>query len=450
MPPNDLESAGETGHSSSEDLETLITDFVDSPQFEELPRFQREEAPVVVENVVRILTTYSRFSLTECDQAQLDTVCTVYYPTRCDVDLDHAGAVAPVLSAFFRFLEDRGVHSNGEELAAYVAGLEEDILDATITPSDSGPVPPSERPWDDDPKVLDVDRGGRFLELFGHLLVYVNDKLEVVSEVDSFEAYRRSAMDDIEPIRDALFFEEDTDTLLSSFVANNPVGLSDASLEQIEAWTDYEAGEFVVFEHRPEDTVILDPDEPRAFGVKTLQVPLSEASPLQDLPVHVSEVVLLPFDGTIVLDGWFRSEPMSGMVREMMGKPTVDDLLKEAKHRYGVTETLPPGDDQRTDAERLRFYTKNKDNRERFADEIDQLRHQSEDLARIYHEEVGKGQARSLGRTFRDLGLEEAYVAIYDEQVVATAPTRSALRETLSSIMPEARVDHPYVYHYDP
>jgi hypothetical protein len=48
------------------------------------------------------------------------------------------------------------------------------------------------------------------------------------------------------------------------------------------------------------------------------------------------------------------------------------------------------------------------------------------------------------------MGLDEAYVAIYDGQVVATAPTESAVRDTLSEIMPDGTTDHPYIYHYDP
>lgn len=68
----------------------------------------------------------------------------------------------------------------------------------------------------------------------------------------------------------------------------------------------------------------------------------------------------------------------------------------------------------------------------------------------IQHQQIGKGRARSLGREFREIGLGEAYVTIYDGQVVATAPTESTLRETLSEIVPGGKETHPYIYHYDP
>lgn len=105
----------------------------------------------------------------------------------------------------------------------------------------------------------------------------------------------------------------------------------------------------------------------------------------------------------------------------------------------------------------------NAENRERFADEIDQLstvpsllclgpqfakprycsdpiressyavhawegtlRHETEELERIYHEQ-GRHRRGDSGGESRDLSLQEAYVAIYDGQVVATAPTRMHL-----------------------
>ena len=114
-----------------------------------------------------------------------------------------------------------------------------------------------------------------------------------------------------------------------------------------------------------------------------------------------------------------------------------------------LSRSPPAEKSEWSDAETLRFDIKNRANHERFADETEQFRNKREELTPMNHQQVGKGRARSFGREFRELGLEEAYVAIYDEQV-ATAPTASALRETLEAIMPDGAVDHPYVYPYDP
>lgn len=172
--------------------------------------------------------------------------------------------------------------------------------------------------------------------------------------------------------------------------------------------------------------------------------------PEDQLPAALDDIVLLPFEGAIVTDPWVQIDPIGLMVWRGMDVD-IDAAYEKAKHRFGIVESLPAGEErERTDAEKLRFYTKNKENRERFAEEIEQLKDETDDLARIYHEQLGKANARRLGREFRELDLEEAYVAIYDGQVVATAPTEGRLEETLSAIMPDGKADHPYVYHYDP
>jgi hypothetical protein len=134
----------------------------------------------------------------------------------------------------------------------------------------------------------------------------------------------------------------------------------------------------------------------------------------------------------------------------MMGIDIIT-AYEEATYRYGVAESLPPTDvSEKSNMERLKLYTKNKENRDRFTDEIEELKNQHEELIRLYHDQLGKARARTLGREFRDMELEEASVGIYDGQVVATASTESGLHETLSTIMPAETDDHPYIYHYAP
>lgn len=534
-------------------VDTALSEFTDSEHFADLTGHQQQEASFVVEGVAELLYAYEDTTIEECDRTSLETVCTRIYPAKMSVEPDHFGAVAPVLAAFFQFLDDRGYHPDGEHLAVHVEGLGDEIvataadpanwspaksaamgnsepvhdvmssdapdpplqsttgdqesdltpeelaaldeaLDslshessevlATVTDEIMDPATPTDRDAvfdavdvtpqqyqdamdellehvensdtfapgsDQDPAVLDTDQAERFLELYGQLLVYVNDRFDVVPDIDSYEEFISAFMDDIRPIRERLYHESDTEAIITEFVAENPAGLSDSALSQVEEWLAYETGKFAVVEHREEDTVFLNPEEPRAFGVTAVHEPLSERLPAAELPIPVSDVVLLPFEDTIVTDGWLQPAPILVGAWDVLLDTDLDAADEEARHRHGVAETLPPEDEpDRSDAEKLRFYTKNRENRERFAEEIQRLRNESEELARIYHQQIGKGRARSLGREFRDMGLEEAYVAIYDGQVVATAPTESALQETLSEIMPDDKTDHPYIYHYDP
>lgn len=327
----------------------------------------------------------------------------------------------------------------------------QEALDILLTELEGAEIDLGAGPGDDDhPAVLDTEQTERFLELYGRLLVYVNDRFDVVAGVDTYEEFSEAFLDEIYPIRERLY-EEGAESIIADFVGENPARLSESELEVIRGWRDYEFCEFAaVVEHREDDTVFVEPEAPRAFAVTAIHDPFEQQFPEPALPVILNDLVMLPFEGEIVPDGWLLSEPLGPMMLDLLDMD-IETAYGEARHSQGIVESLPPGEGSGTsDAERLRFYTKNEENRERFADEIEQLKDQSDELERIYHEQIGKAQARRLGREFRDLDLQEAYVAIYGGQVVATAPTEDALDEVLSSIMPEDAVDHPYIYHYDP
>ena len=288
----------------------------------------------------------------------------------------------------------------------------------------------------------------QFLDLYAHLLVYVNDRFEVIEEIETVADLEQHYTDELLPLRNTLYNESTTD-LIEDFVEENPPGLSEADLEQIAAWTDFVAGEFVVVRYREDDAIFLDWTEPpKAYAVRPARLPFAELWDESALPVPVSSVVLLPFEDQIVYDGWI------GVKNIIFGgslSADIDDEYKKAKHRFGVIDSLPaPEEDQKTDAEELRFYMKNKRNRERYASEIEQLREKTDALEQIYHQEMGKARARSLGRELRELGLNEACVAIYDDRIITSAPSESEVRELLEEIMAAGKADHPYIYHFDP
>ena len=90
----------------------------------------------------------------------------------------------------------------------------------------------------------------------------------------------------------------------------------------------------------------------------------------------------MPFEGQIVYDGWIR---VKDIIFEGSLSADIDDEYEEGKHRFGIIDSLPaPEEDEKTDAEELRFYMKNKRNRERYASEIEQLREKTDELERIY------------------------------------------------------------------
>lgn len=202
----------------------------------------------------------------------------------------------------------------------------------------------------------------RFIDLYGHLLAYVNAEYNEVAGIETHEDLREREDTELRPIRNRLY-EEETEQLIAEFVAENPDNLTDDELETVEQWTDYEFGKFVVVRHLEDYAVFLDWEEPpQAFGVKAASTPFEAFWEEEALPLLVSKTALLPFEGTIIIDGWMAIKPIvfGGSISRDM-----DDAYEEAKHRFGIIETLPAPEeeDETSDAEQLRFYMKNKRNR---------------------------------------------------------------------------------------
>jgi hypothetical protein len=288
----------------------------------------------------------------------------------------------------------------------------------------------------------------RFLDLYGHLLIYVNNRFDVVEGIETIADLEQHYTDELLPLRNTLY-NESTSDLIADFVEENPADLSEADLTQVAAWTDFVVGEFVVVRYRKDDAIFLDwGDPPKAYAVRPTRIPFAELWDESALPAPVSALVLLPFEGQIVYDGWVS---IKNIIFGGSLSADIDDAYEEAKHRFGIIDSLPaPEEPDKTDAEELRFYMKNKRNREQYASEIEQLRQKTDELERIYHQEMGKARARSLGRKLRELGLNEAYVAIYDDRIITSAPSEPEVRELLEEIMPAGKADHPYIYHFDP
>jgi len=289
----------------------------------------------------------------------------------------------------------------------------------------------------------------RFIDLYEHLLAYVNTEYDEVAGIETAADARQREDTELRPIRNRLY-EENTEQLIDDFVDENPPGLPTEELDTIHQWTDYEFGEFVVVRHLSDYAVFLDWDDPpQAFGVKASKVPFEALWEEAALPVMVSKTALLPFEGTIINDGWMAIKPIifGGTI-----STDIDDAYEEAKHRFDIIETLPAPQEEAEpdDTEQLRFYMKNKRNRNRYAEEIDALKDKSLELEQIYHEELGKAQARSLGRELRETDLNEAYFAIYDERIIASGTTTEQVQEILDDIMPDGKENHPYIYHFNP
>ncbi len=178
----------------------------------------------------------------------------------------------------------------------------------------------------------------RFLDLYAHLLVYVNDRFEVIEEIETVADLEQHYTDELLPLRNTLYNESTTD-LIEDFVEQNPPELSEADLEQVAAWTDFVAGEFVAVRYRADDAIFLDWTEPpKAYAVRPARLPFTEVWDESALPVPVSSVVLLPFEDQIVYDGWIGVKNIRARyaVEAYTTLPEDTDPLDKQRARYAA------------------------------------------------------------------------------------------------------------------
>ncbi|MFB6198576.1 MAG: hypothetical protein ABEI52_09970, partial [Halobacteriaceae archaeon] len=125
-------------HASLERIDKLMSAFADSQQFEQLTHHQQREAEFVIETFHELLYSYESVPLDDPDKESLDTVCRQIYPAKVSADSEHFDAVAPVIGAFLRFLDERGDLENGTQLATHVESLSDHLVDAAADPANWG------------------------------------------------------------------------------------------------------------------------------------------------------------------------------------------------------------------------------------------------------------------------------------------------------------------------
>ena len=105
--------------------------FINSPQYELLTEAQKDKAP----DIVRFFTEYGFTHIgmvpERWDRSGLVECCLEILPRKVSAEPDFFQAVAPVLSAFFTFLDGKRLLRNARAMANTVAKLEEEIVAAS-------------------------------------------------------------------------------------------------------------------------------------------------------------------------------------------------------------------------------------------------------------------------------------------------------------------------------
>ena len=280
-----------------------------------------------------------------------------------------------------------------------------------------------------------------FYKLYHPLLVYVKKKFNIARGITSPEDLKKFPLEEINKLRDRLYKHPE---LVDLFVRENPLGFSTNELKIINSWENFVKGKFIIFHYLKNYTIFLDEGAPpKAYGVLALNTPFKNMFG-PTLPIMV-EAVFLPFNDKIIYDSIFLrySIIFGGGVRR-----SFNDAYQEAKSRFGIITSLPftPEKVEQSDADKLRFYLRNKRNREGYWEKIDELINKDARLLALYHQEMGKIHARTYRRRLHQTGLINGWFAILEEITIASGATRNEVDQVLQHILPTEKRKFVYIF----
>lgn len=178
-------------------------------------------------------------------------------------------------------------------------------------------------------RVTDA-QAARFYDVWRPLLAWVNDERKIVP-ILARNAEGAIHVEHAAMLREVLWEDE---SLLGTFVAENPAALAPDLLAIAAGWRHRRVGTFTVWKHYKKHTVFLGDNE--AYAVLGLYSTFDEILPMA--PPIMVEATLLPFEGTIVHDGLIRSYNMflgPGIRRSLL------EQYRDATARGAVHKILP-------------------------------------------------------------------------------------------------------------
>ena len=138
-----------------------------------------------------------------------------------------------------------------------------------------------------------------FYKLHPVLLLYANQRLNVVPDCKTMMSFMELPIQSKVKIRDALIENKE---LFDGFVNDNPNNLMTDELGIVLSWKNLIKGKLYIFRHLKNYSIFLDwkDNNSKAYGVYSLNTDFRDMIPNPPVMVHL---VLLPFKGKIIFDG---------------------------------------------------------------------------------------------------------------------------------------------------
>lgn len=232
-------------------------------------------------------------------------------------------------------------------------------------------------------------------------------------------------------------------SILDNFVKENPAKLSTAQLAVANGFRHFEKGTFFIYKYLSNYTVFVKDN--LVYGVHALNDPF-EAFFGNNLPTYV-ETVLLPYKDKIVYHGFL----MGGRIRFGSGyKRSLNETYKKAKAKYGIITELPFSGNslyaKQSPSDQLKFFMKTKGSREEFENDIDNLITKHPNLVPLYQQEWGRVNASFYKKQFKKLGLNKAYYALLQGQIIGSALKLKDIDKIINELVPSPKRDWVYIF----
>jgi hypothetical protein len=234
--------------------------------------------------------------------------------------------------------------------------------------------------------------------------------------------------------------------LIDSSAAENPFNFNHEELGIIKSWKNCVEDRFLIVSHLKEYSVFMTTgEEQKVYGVLGLYDEIEAMLP-PIMPLF-TKTILLPFKGRIVHCGILISSNIhigSNMRRSIQSE------YQQAKRRFGIITSLdtPVQEKEDSDYELLKFYARSRSNREEYWGEIEQLLTKKPKLRNVYHQEIGKSNARKTAKRFSEIGLAPSWFAIFEDVIIASGKSEKEVRAQIAEILPEDVIEGVHVFRY--
>jgi hypothetical protein len=113
-------------------------EFSKSKYYERLTEEQKRESELVIMSFTEYMYSYHGVPPEEWDKERLEECCLYTLPRKITADESYYESIAPVLSAFFEFTEDKGLRRNSSDLANTVRKIDRQIVENAADPRNWG------------------------------------------------------------------------------------------------------------------------------------------------------------------------------------------------------------------------------------------------------------------------------------------------------------------------